>query len=189
MPVKGGVKVVEQEGDIMPQASLVRKWVVEPDRDRVFAILGQPGFNPRGLVVLERDPNLTMAPSVANPGTVRVTETSTDHLTFEADVNSASILVVTDNFMEGWRIVPLAGSASGSYEIIPANYTLRGVPLVPGHHHFRMEYRPVSFVIGIWLSLAGVVAWLAVAGITVWRRRNPDAGGNPQRSRRSEVQG
>jgi hypothetical protein len=189
MPVKGGVKVVEQEGDIMPQASLVRKWVVEPDRDRVFAILGQPGFNPRGLVVLERDPNLTMAPSVANPGTVRVTETSTDHLTFEADMNSASILVVTDNFMDGWRIVPLAGSASGSYEIIPANYTLRGVPLVPGHHHFRMEYRPVSFVIGIWLSLAGVVAWLAVAGITVWRRRNPDAGGNPQRSRRSEVQG
>jgi uncharacterized membrane protein YfhO len=120
-----------------------------------------------------------MAPSVANPGTVRVTETSTDYLTFEADVNSASILVVTDNFMEGWRIVPLAGSASGSYEIIPANYTLRGVPLVPGHHHFRMEYRPVSFVIGIWLSLAGVVAWLAVAGFVVWRKRNPDAGGNP----------
>jgi hypothetical protein len=52
-----------------------------------------------------------------------------------------------------------------------------------------MEYRPVSFVIGIWLSLAGVAAWLAVAGITVWCRRNPDAGGNPQRSRRSEVQG
>jgi len=179
IPVEGGARLLEQEGDIIPRAYLVGQWAVEPDRDRVFAILGQPGFNPRRLVVLEGDPNLTMAPSVANPGTVRVTETSTDHLTFEADVNSASILVVTDNFMEGWRIVPLAGSASGSYEIIPANYTLRGVPLVPGHHRFRMEYRPVSFVIGIWLTLAGVVVWLAVAGFCLWRKRNPDAGGNP----------
>ena len=100
----------------------------------------------------------------ANPGTVRVTESSTDHLTIEADVKAASILVVTDNYTDGWRIVPLAGSASAAYEIIPANYTLRGVPLAPGHHHFRMEYRPASFVIGVWLSLAGVAAWLAVAG-------------------------
>jgi hypothetical protein len=179
IPVEGGARLLEQEGDIIPRAYLVGQWAVEPDRDRAFAILGQPGFNPRRLVVLERNPNLPVVTGVTSPGTVRVTETSTDHLTFEADVNSASILVVTDNFMEGWRIVPMAGSASGSYEIIPANYTLRGVPLMPGRHHFRMEYRPVSFVIGIWLSLAGVVVWLAVAGYCVWRKRNPDAGGNP----------
>jgi uncharacterized membrane protein YfhO len=128
-------------------------------------------------------------PGAVDPGTVRVTESSANHLTFEADVNSASILVVTDNFMEGWRIVPLDGSASGSYEIIPANYTLRGVPLVPGHHHFRMEYHPISFVIGAWLSLAGVVAWLAVAGIFVWRKRRPDAGGNPKLEPECEVKG
>jgi hypothetical protein len=42
-----------------------------------------------------------------------------------------------------------------------------------------MEYRPASFVVGVWLSSAGVAAWLAVAGFFVWRKRNPDAGGNP----------
>jgi uncharacterized membrane protein YfhO len=102
-----------------------------------------------------------------------VTESSTDHLTIEADVNTASILVVADSYTEGWRIVPLAGSVSGAYEIIPANYTLRGVPLAPGHHHLRMEYRPASFVIGAWVSLAGLGAWLAAAGMLLWRRRRP----------------
>jgi len=177
MHTGGGAELTNLGGDIMPQAALVGRWAVEADRDRAFAILGQPGFNPRRLVVLERDPNLSAAEGTSNLGTVTVKETSTDHLTFEADVNSASILVVRDSFMEGWRIVPLSGSASGSYEIIPANYTLRGVPLVPGHHHFRMEYRPVSFVIGIWLSLGGVAAWLAIAGFLVRRKRNQDAKG------------
>jgi hypothetical protein len=188
-PIEGRIVLADLGGDVMPRAALVGQWTVEPDRDRAFDILGRAGFDPQRLVVLERDPNLTMVPNVANPGTVRVTETSTDHLTFEADVKAASILVVTDNYMDGWRIVPLAGSASGSYEIIAANYTLRGVPLVPGHHHLRMEYRPVSFVIGIWLSLAGVVAWLAVAGFPVWRKRKRGAGVCPQPEPRSEVKG
>jgi len=171
MPVGGRIELVELRDEVVPRAALVGRWVVEPDRDSAFTILGQPGFDPRRLVVLERDPNLTMDPSVANPGTVQVTETSPNQLTFEADVNSAAILLVTDNFMEGWRIVPLTGSASGSYEIIPANYTLRGVPLVPGRHHFRMEYRPGSFAIGCALSVAGSVAWLCIAGVLLWRRR------------------
>jgi hypothetical protein len=187
--IEGNIALAELGGDIMPRAALIGQWAVEPDRDRAFAILGQPGFDPRRLVVLERDPNLPAVAGASNPGTVTVMETSPNHLTIKADVNSASILVVTDSFMEGWRIVPLADSVSGSYEIIPANYTLRGVPLVPGHHHFRMEYRPISFVIGVWLSLSGVVVWLAIAGIFVWRKRKRDAGGNPQRSLRCEVEG
>ncbi|HET6490295.1 MAG TPA: hypothetical protein VFG28_11105 [Syntrophales bacterium] len=185
--VGGSIALTELGGDIMPRAALIGQWAVEPDRDRAFAILGQPGFDPRRLVVLERDPNLPAVAVASNPGTVTVTETSPNQLTIEADVNSASILLVTDSFVEGWRIVPLAGSVSGSYEIIPANYALRGVPLATGHHHIRMEYRPVSFVIGAWLSLSGVFAWLAVAGVFVWRKRKPDAEDNSRPEPRCEV--
>jgi hypothetical protein len=180
VPVEGRLELAELTGDIMPRAALVGEWVVEADRDRAFAILGQPVFDPRRLVVLERDPNLPAGKASGSPGSVKVTETSTDHLTIEADVNTASILVVADSYTEGWRIVPLAGSVSGAYEIIPANYTLRGVPLVPGHHRLRMEYRPASFVIGAWVSLAGLGAWLAAAGMLLWRKRRPgDSGAEP----------
>ena len=173
-PVEGRVSLAELSGDIMPRAALVGQWAVEPDRDRAFALLGQPGFDPRKLVVLERDPNLLAAARGVIPGTVSVTDTSSDHLTIEADVKAASILVVTDNYTDGWRVESLEGSASDAYEIIPANYTLRGVPLAPGHHRIRMEYRPASFVIGVWISLAGVAAWMAAAGVLLCRRRRPD---------------
>jgi hypothetical protein len=172
-PFEGRIALAELTGDLMPHVALVGQWAVESDRDRVFSILGQPGFDPRILVVLERDPKLPAGKVAGNHGTVRVAQSSTDHLTIEADVKAASILVVTDNYMDGWRIVPLEGSASDAYEIIPANYTLRGVPLAPGHHRIRMEYRPASFVIGVWLSLAGVAAWMATACVLLCRRRRP----------------
>ena len=92
-------------------------------------------------------------------------------------MKAASILVVTDNYTGGWRVVPLEGSASVAYEIIPANYALRGVPLAPGHHRLRMEYRPAPFVLGVWLSLAGVAAWMAAAGVLLWRVAGFDVDG------------
>jgi hypothetical protein len=186
-PVEGRVSLAELSVDIMPRAALVGQWAVEPDRDRVFALLGQPGFDPLRLVVLEWDPKLPAGKASGSPGSVRVTGSSSDHLTIEADVNTAAILVVTDNYTDGWRVVPLEGSASGAYEIIPANYTLRGVPLAPGHHHIRMEYRPASFVIGVWLSLAGAAAWMAAAGVLLWRRRRPDDNCAKQRSSGGEA--
>ena len=45
----------------------VGQWVVEPDRDRAFALLGQPGFDPRRLVVLERDPKPSRGHGVPQP--------------------------------------------------------------------------------------------------------------------------
>jgi len=187
MPVEDHLELAELNGDLMPRAALVGQWAVEPDRDRAFAILGLPGFDPRRFVVLEREPKLPAGKASASPGSVRVTESSTDHLTIEADVNAASILVVTDNYADGWRVVPLEGSAADAYEIIPANHTLRGVPLVPGHHRIRMEYRPASFVIGVWLSGAGVAAWLAVAGFLLRRRPSPGDSNEKQPSPGSEV--
>ena len=186
-PVEGRIAPAELAGDLMPRAVLVGEWAVEADRDRAFSILGQPGFDPRRLVVLERDPNLPAGKAAGSPGSVKVTETSTDHLTIEADVKTASILVVAENYADGWRVVPLEGSASDTYEIIPANYTLRGVPLAPGQHLIRMEYRPASFVIGAWLSLAGVAAWLAVAGVLLRRRRRHGHGGAKHPSPGSEA--
>ena len=89
-PVEGRIALAELTGDLMPRAALVGQWTVEPDRDRAFAILGQPGFDPRRLVVLERDPNLPAGKASGNQGTVKVLEESTDDLTIEADVKAAS---------------------------------------------------------------------------------------------------
>jgi hypothetical protein len=50
-----------------------------------------------------------------------------------------------------------------------------------------MEYRPASFVIGVWLSLAGAAAWMAAAGVLLCRRRRPDESCAKQPSSRGEA--
>jgi hypothetical protein len=55
------------------------------------------------------------------------------------------------------------------YELLPANYILRAVPLAAGHHYLRVEYAPREFAIGTWISLVAGVLFLA-AVVWCWRR-------------------
>ena len=95
-------------------------------------------------------------------GTARITATTTDSLTIEADVEQPSILLITDAYAASWHTVSLPGSSQAHYDLLPANYVLRAVPLAAGHHLLRVEYRPVAFAIGKWISIISVVAFLLI---------------------------
>ncbi|HLE16886.1 MAG TPA: hypothetical protein VI728_01230, partial [Syntrophales bacterium] len=58
-------------------------------------------------------------------------------------------------------------SFQSKYEIMPANYTMMAIPLAAGEHLLRVEYRPLPFVIGAWVS---AIAWLGFGGLLglVW---------------------
>jgi len=126
---------------------LVTDVVVEPERNRIFALMNEASFNPEHCAVLETPPNPPPVRS-ASPGTVRLVEDTTDSLTLEADLSSPALLVVTDAYAGGWRAVGLPGTVQKEYHVMPANYVLRAVPLSAGHHRFRMEYAPRAFVGG-----------------------------------------
>ena len=87
----------------------------------------------------------------------------------EADVAMPSVLLVTDAWTPAWRVMPLAGSSSARYQVVPANYALRAVALGPGKHRLRLEYAPRSFQVGAALSALAWIAWLA--GALLLRRR------------------
>jgi hypothetical protein len=70
-------------------------------------------------------------------------------------------LLITDEYAASWHAVSLPGSTQPHYDLLPANYVLRAVPLAAGHHLLRVEYRPVAFTIGKWLSLISMIAFLA----------------------------
>jgi hypothetical protein len=156
----------------LPRAFLVQTWRVAPDRDRLFAAAAGE-FDPSREVLLETPPQFERriaSPPAAGPtGSVRVVSETTDTLTIEAQVETPSILVVTDGYSVHWRATGLAGSAQARYEIMPANHVLRGVPLAPGRHAIRMAYRPRAFVVGAWIS--GVTAAGLALLIFVRRRR------------------
>jgi hypothetical protein len=160
-PENGNLQLMQNTEPILPRLLLVNNFQVRNDRDSILRLLNSPTFNSNQTVVLESQPQPLPQPS-DKPGTAKIVDESTDYLTIEADINSPAILLVTDAYHPNWRAEPLAGSCQKEYQVMPANYILRAVPLQAGHHIFRMEYRPKAFVIGMWISIVSLAAYLGL---------------------------
>ena len=86
---------------------------------------------------------------------------------------------MTDGWSKDWRAEAADGDARRHYRVMPADYVLRAIPLPAGEHRIRMEYRPASFVVGKWTSLA---AWLVFAiAVGVYLARNRALAGRTSR--------
>ena len=159
--------------DPMGRLELIRRCRVVKGRDRIFAAMAAKGFDPRRTVILETPPQ-PWPSAFAKRGSARVVDSSTDHLTIEADLPAPAILLITDTYADGWRAVALPGSVQQSYQLMPGNYTLRAVPLKAGKHRLRVEYSPLAFRVGVWVSAVSAAAYLALLG---WHVRRSRAGG------------
>ena len=144
--------------DQMPVAWLVDQYNLIQDRDRIFSEMVDPAFDPRKTVILETRPDPEPVKS-KEKGSVTVTDISTDQMIIEADLHAPTILLVTDSYSEGWRARGLPGSIQQRYEVMPANYVLRAIPLRAGHHYLSLEYAPSGFRIGKWISLFSVILY------------------------------
>ncbi len=150
---------------------------VIPNRDEELDAVFAPYFDPVRTVLLESPPD--PSPSGAEAaGQVRLLAESTDTLTIEADLTASAILLITDNYSDGWKARSLLADSPGSgaqtaYRVVPADYCLRAVPLTSGHHKILLEYQPTAFVVGAWVSVVSLLLYLAalVGWIVGWGRR------------------
>ncbi|MBW2107317.1 MAG: YfhO family protein [Deltaproteobacteria bacterium] len=150
IPSKARIGIIDNDS-ALPRLLLVGQYTVVPDRDEIFRYMEDPAFDPGKEVILETPPSVHPVPS-GEKGRVAVMESATDYFVVKADLSETAILVITDAYCRGWRAQSLAKSGQDHYEIMPANYILRAVPLRKGRHLIRFEYRPVSFTAGLWIS-------------------------------------
>jgi hypothetical protein len=137
-------------GDL-PHLLLVNSYSVVRGRDNILATLGSKTFNPLYQVVLETNP--VPAPEDAgDPGTVRLRHSDANSLTIDANLRHAAILLITDSYSRYWKAVALPGSAQASYHVLPADYTLRAIPLSAGVHHIRVVFDPPGMLAGALIS-------------------------------------
>jgi hypothetical protein len=134
----------------------------------VLEAMGAPGFDPRAQVVLEREPVPPPVPTGPR-GRARILREGTDFMDIAAEIETPSVLLVTDVWTPGWRASALAPDDARRYELVPANHTLRAVALERGRHLLRIEYAPPLFLAGKIVSMVALAAWLAAAAY-VWRR-------------------
>ena len=153
----------------MERVQVVPEYRVAAGRDAAFAVMGQPGFDARKVVVLERKPAAPAigAPTLDRPGleaSARVTSSSDDAFTVEAETPRPAILLVTDAYSRDWKATALPGSAQLAYEVMPADHAFRATPLAAGHHFIRFEYQPRGLKAG---AVVSACAWLALLGWAV----------------------
>ena len=182
-PAEQGTTVREYQ-DWLPRVTLLRDWQVAGSRKAIFQELGRPTFDPRQRVILERRPwfdklttsegPLILSPSKDKPASITgqvksddkntctILEGASDHLTIKAKLAKPMILLITDNYSRGWQVRSLIPSWQSKYEVLPANYTLMAIPLAAGEHLLRLEYLPLLFVTGAWIS---AIAWLGFGGL------------------------
>lgn len=150
----------------LPRIQLVSDYRVLPDRDRLFAAMKDPTFDPRRTVLLESEPEPRPDRGPA-PGEVRLLEAEPDALSVEAALSRPAILLITDPYSRDWQVRPLFESDPRTYQLLPADYVVRAVPLAAGHHFLRIEYHPAGFRAGVLVSLVAWLAWMVAA----WHRR------------------
>jgi len=144
----------------LPHLQLVSNYRVLPDRDAIFNALRSATFDPTREVILESEPEPKPF-SGENAIAARIVASSTDALTIEADIAQPSILLITDTFTPSWRAIALPGSVQSNYQLLPANYVLRAIPLTAGHHRLRVEYASQAFEVGKWISMFASITLLA----------------------------
>jgi len=171
LPARPGNFQIAYNPHPLPQALLVSNYQVLPGRDAIFAELKKPDFDPAKTVYLETEPLPRPSPGAA-PGTVKVTHDNSDTLTIEADTPAPELLLITDAYSRDWRARALPGSGQEHYDILPADYFVRAIPLGAGHHHLVVEYAPPSFWHGLLISALAWLGW-AVGFVWLWRGRFP----------------
>jgi hypothetical protein len=165
-----GYQIIDNPG-ALPRALLVGNYEVRSNRDAIFADLKAPTFDPRKTVLLESAPSPRPQPDAA-PGSIKITASNSDSYTFEVNTPAPTLLLITDLYCSGWRARPLPGSVQSSYEILPADYIIRAIPLAAGHHHLVVEYAPASFRIGLIISGVAWLAWATLMATSFRRGKN-----------------
>ncbi len=88
----------------------------------------------------------------AKNGQITAKDISSDSVEITASLSTPQILVMSDNYSGGWKVSAFPNSQSKSYEVMPANGFQIAIPLEAGFHHFLLNYQPMLFTVGLWIS-------------------------------------
>ena len=89
-----------------------------------------------------------------------------NRLKLDVDMSAPGIVVFSEMHYPGWKARIDDGELR---DVLRINTAFRGVLVDWGRHTIELVYRPSSLLIGLALSVVGVVIWLTWAA-TLWRR-------------------
>ena len=138
----------------LPRVFFASDYVVETNKDKIVEMIFDDKFNLKDKIILEegmypkinliKDENAKIEIKVYKP----------NKIVFNTDSKSNMLLFLSDNYYPGWK-VSIDGENGKIYR---ANYSFRAVPVEKGNHSVIFSYYPLSFDIGLKISLSAFLA-------------------------------
>ncbi|MDP7037630.1 MAG: YfhO family protein [Myxococcota bacterium] len=157
--------------DPLERLELIYKYTLPANDSALLNTLISADFNPKDMVLLEEEPD-TKPTQAHVKNKVTIKQSDTDFFDAEIFLETPAIVLITDNYSKGWHAKDLKGQQK--YRMMRANYTLSAIALESGHHHIRVEYRPLAFRLGAWVSILSIVG-LAFSALIISKRRRKNA--------------
>lgn len=114
-------------------------------------------------VILEEQPDNVFL-QTGREGTATITSYTPNTVIINTRANGDTVLFLSDAYYPGWK----AYVDNVESIIYRANYTFRAVAIPSGDHVVEFRYEPMSWKIGVYGSLTGVLLCIAIA---VWSRK------------------
>ncbi len=156
--------------NFLPRAFLVHKAEVIKDDSVIISRLISKEWNPQKTIILEDDPRIKLDGNGTVDGqgvwmgsTAEIIKYTPLEVIVQANLGRSGLLVLSDTYYPGWKVY-VNGEIS---RILRANYAFRAVELKRGSHTVKFSYEPLSFKIGLYvslLSLIGIVMFIGYRG-------------------------
>jgi hypothetical protein len=171
----------ERSAGAFPRAYLVPGPIVVPEGDAdapiqsdVAALERLATLDPRTHVLLHgRAAEAALTAIGAGPGTaleayrsVPLATRTANRLTLDVRLARPGILVLNEPFFPGWH----ARDGGDAIPVLRANVLFRALALTAGEHHIALEFVPLSWRAGWWISLGAATLTLALAVVPRCRR-------------------
>jgi hypothetical protein len=160
----------------LPRAFLVKQFQVLNSDQQFAKAFHELTFDPRTTILLEEEPTnfLELQEQAAVPNLQSVVEVlsyENNRIVLEVDTPEAAFLFMSEAYYPGWR----AYVDGRPTEILRANYVFRAITVGPGSHRIQMVCEPMSFKVGLTVSLLTLLllggAWLR---LTIKKRGKKD---------------
>ncbi len=151
-----GIKIYENK-TMLPRAFLVPACKVVKNKGEYKNYFQDKLLEPKKLVLLEKKPegfNCEKTNSGFNKSdSVKTTSYKSNTVDLKVNSSSSQFLFLSDSYYPGWK----AYVDGEEREIYRANYLFRAVIVEPGKHSVRFEYDPLSFKLGLAISLTTIL--------------------------------
>ena len=168
---------IRQTPDPLPRAYFVSQGYLVQDKNEVLTRLTAADFDSRREVVImgkevegfDQTASYTEArlASIDQSDEVVIGEERPNQIQLTVNAPTAGFVVLTDTFYPGWQ----ATIQGQPVPIWPANLAFRAVAVEAGRQEILFDYRPLSFTVGLWVSIIALVATI-MASIILTRHQS-----------------